>query len=233
VRRRFTLLLFDVDGTLMHAGEAGRRAFTRVLERAGASRRVVDNIRFAGMTDRAIMRAALEGSGLAADPAAVKRFLDEYVELLGHELAGSGVRHCRLCPGVVELLDRLQAIADLGLGLGTGNVEAGARLKLAAVGLDGRFAFGGFGSDHEDRTELVRLAIRRGLDRFEAKREETRVVVIGDTPRDVAAARGAGVDCLGVATGSFDVASLLEAGASRAVEDLTAPQAMTWLKAGG
>ena len=230
---RLTLLLFDVDGTLMDAGETGRRAFTRVLERAGASRHVVDNLRFAGMTDRAIMRAALEGSSMPADAASVTRFLEGYIDLLRQELSGTGVRHCRLCPGVVDLLDRLHAVPGVGLGLGTGNVEAGARLKLSAVGLEGRFAFGGFGSDHEDRTELVRLAVSRGLEKYRVSREATRAIVIGDTPRDVAAARGAGAECLAVATGSFDVATLRDAGATWAVADLREPQAMEVLAGAG
>ncbi len=217
------VLLFDIDGTLLNAGGIGRRAFTAALAGVGADRAVLDGIRFAGTTDRAIARAALEGAGVAADAPLVQRVLTAYVEVLAAELAARRDGECRLCPGVAELLERL-AGAPLLLGLGTGNVEAGARLKLEAVGIAGHFRFGGFGDEHEERAEVLRLAAARGA--ALAAGRATEVIVIGDTPRDVQAARAIGARVLAVTTGPFDHATLSGAGPDWLVDDLRAPEVL-------
>jgi phosphoglycolate phosphatase-like HAD superfamily hydrolase len=114
-------------------------------------------------------------------------------------------------------------------GLGTGNVIEGARLKLEHVGLFEHFGFGGFGSDHELRVELIRVGAERGAQQLGRKREECRVVVIGDTPKDIDAARGIGAESLGVGTGSFSVTQLREHGATHAFDDLSTPGALAAL----
>jgi phosphoglycolate phosphatase-like HAD superfamily hydrolase len=121
-------------------------------------------------------------------------------------------------PGVLELLDALEGSRGVALGLGTGNIEAGARIKLTPARLSERFAFGGFGCDAEDRAELLEAGARRGAAALGAARARCRVVIIGDTPLDVAAAHAIGAECLAVATGNFDVDALQ--GAERVVERL-------------
>src|SRR5262249_15158691 len=120
------------------------------------------------------------------------------------------------------ILAALSAAEGTGaaVGLGTGNLREGARLKLSRVGLLGRFAFGGFGSDHESRPELLRIGAERGAAALEAPVGECGVVVIGDTPKDVSAALAIGAECLAVATGSFDAAALAAAGATWTFRDL-------------
>ena len=126
---------------------------------------------------------------------------------------------------MAETLDAARALPEVAVGLGTGNIREGARIKLERVGIYDRFAFGGFGCDAEDRTELIRRGAKRGADRLGANRDRCRVVVIGDTPKDVAAAQAIGAECVGVGTGSFSAEQLLAAGARRAFSNLAAAEA--------
>ncbi len=211
---RPTVVLFDVDGTLVSTGGAGRRAMEDAFEAVCGRRDACEAIAFAGSTDRAIVRAGLRAAGCPDDAAWVERVLDVYLERLPVHLARASAY--RVHPGVVELLDALAAAADAGapltFGLGTGNVEAGARAKLRpAAGLDRRFTFGGFGCDAEDRAELLRVGLRRGAARLGEAPEACRAVVVGDTARDVAAAHAVGAECLAVATGFGSPESLQEA----------------------
>ncbi len=214
---RATVILFDVDGTLITCGGAGRRAMEAAfLEVCG--RDDVCRFSFGGGTDRAIARRGLANAGLTPDDALIDRFLDVYLRHLEPALtrsAGYGV-----LPGVPALLDAVEGREGVAIGLGTGNVEAGARAKLRPAGLDARFTFGGFGCDHEERARLIEAGARRGAERLGVARAACRVVVVGDTPRDVEAAHAIGATCVAVATGGYDVASLREAGASVVVEEL-------------
>src|SRR5262249_36756957 len=124
--------------------------------------------------------------------------------------------------GVLATLDAVRDWAGVAVGLGTGNIRAGARVKLRHVGIYDRFRFGGFGCDHEDRAELLGIGAARGARLLGAALRACRVIVIGDTPRDVDAARLIGAEAIGVATGRFSVADLRAAKATHAFEDLTA-----------
>jgi phosphoglycolate phosphatase-like HAD superfamily hydrolase len=125
----------------------------------------------------------------------------------------------RVHEGIFAALDASVA-AGAAVGLGTGNLRDGARLKLSRVGIFERFAFGGFGSDHEDRAALLRVGAERGAGLLGAPMAECRVVVIGDTPKDVAAAQAIGAECIAVATGSFTVAALAACGPTYVFGDL-------------
>jgi phosphoglycolate phosphatase-like HAD superfamily hydrolase len=118
------------------------------------------------------------------------------------------------------------ARAGAALGLGTGNIRAGARAKLERVGLFERFAFGGFGDDSENRTELLRVGAERGARALDVSLSECRVVVIGDTPRDVAAAHGIGALCVAVATGGSTAAELVASAADHVFDNLAQPGAL-------
>jgi phosphoglycolate phosphatase-like HAD superfamily hydrolase len=177
------------------------------------------------MTDRAIVRAGLHAIDEATTPEAIDAVLDAYVAILERELALVDSARYRVHLGMVEAIDE-GARAGAAVGLGTGNIRAGARAKLARVGLFERFTFGGFGDDSEDRTELLRIGAERGAMALGAALSACRVVVIGDTPRDVAAAHGIGARCVAVATGGATAAELVASGADHVFETLAAPGAL-------
>jgi phosphoglycolate phosphatase-like HAD superfamily hydrolase len=214
---RPTVLLFDIDGTLLDTGGAGRRSMERAFASVHGRRDACARIAFGGMTDRAICRAGLTAIGEEVTDGAIDRLLAAYLEALVDELAAS--KQARVHAGIEAALDAAVG-AGCAVGLGTGNIHAGAKLKLGRVGLAERFAFGGFGSDHEVRSELLRIGAERGAAILGAPVAECRVVVIGDTPKDIAAALAIGAECLAVATGSFEVERLAEHGATWAFPSL-------------
>jgi phosphoglycolate phosphatase-like HAD superfamily hydrolase len=180
-----------------------------------------------GMTDRAIVRAGLRAIGHGDELHHIDALSAAYLAALPREVAASP--SYRVLPGVVALIDALARLSNVALGLGTGNVEPGARIKLQRGGLADRFAFGGFGCDGEARADLVAAGIARGLERLRVMRSACRVVVVGDTPADVAAALHNGAECLAVATGSHGAEQLAAAGATKAVADLADAGVAAWL----
>jgi phosphoglycolate phosphatase len=225
---RPTVLLFDIDGTLVTTGGVGRRAVDRAFERVHGRADACSLIRFDGMTDRSITRLGLEAIGVDPTDQAIDRVLDIYLGELEAELRECTPEQYRVHVGVPEALTAASA-RGMALGLGTGNLEHGARLKLERVGLYRHFSFGGFGSDHELRVELIRVGAERGARQLGQPVSACRVVVIGDTPKDVDAARGIGAESLGVGTASFSAQQLLEHGATYAFDDLAAPGALAAL----
>lgn len=225
---RPTVLLFDIDGTLVTTGGVGRRAVDRAFERAHGRADACSLIRFDGMTDRSITRLGLEAIGVSPTDQAIDQLLDIYLGELEAELKLSTPEQYRVHVGVPEALSAASA-RGMALGLGTGNLEHGARLKLEHVGLYRHFSFGGFGSDHELRVELIRVGAERGAQKLGKPVSACRVVVIGDTPKDVDAARGIGAESIGVGTASFSAQQLLEHGATYAFDDLLAPGALAAL----
>ncbi len=225
---RPTVLLFDIDGTLVTTGGVGRRAIERAFERQHGRPDACSLIRFDGMTDRSITRLGLEAIRARASDAAIEELLTVYLGELEAELLLSTPETYRVHVGVPEVLAAVSA-SGAAVGLGTGNVVDGARLKLEHVGLYHHFGFGGFGSDHELRVELIRVGAERGARQLGVPRDACRVVVIGDTPKDVDAAHGIGAESIGVGTASFSAQQLLEHGATYAFDDLLAPGALTAL----
>jgi len=225
---RATVVLFDIDGTLIDAGGAGRRAMEAGFEAVTRGVDGLRSIRFDGMTDRSIVREGLRAVGQTHDTATVQQVIDAYLERLPCELQEGPPR---ILPGVVATLDAVAELGSVAVGLGTGNVETGARTKLRAAALDDRFAFGGFGSDHELRAELLRVGVKRGAARLGRPVEDCQVLVVGDTPRDVAAARAIGASCLAVASSHYDAEALQDADPALVVADLLDPAALAWLRA--
>jgi phosphoglycolate phosphatase-like HAD superfamily hydrolase len=215
-----TILLFDIDGTLLYGGGAGRRAVVRVFGDQFARREVFDDVRFHGMTDRAIVRGGLLRAGLEADEAAIDAICAAYLAALADEVPRSA--DFRVMPGAAALLDALAGRPGLAVGLGTGNLREGARIKLEHARLYHHFAFGGFGCDAEDRAALLRIGAERGARHLGSALADCRIIVIGDTPKDVAAAQAIGARSLTVETSGFRAADLLAAGATWAFPDLTA-----------
>ncbi len=231
---RPTVFLFDIDGTILDCSGAGRRAMEGAFEAVCPGHLpAMGAVKFAGMTDPGIVRAALTHAGLACDPvrteATIGAVLVEYVARIERELS-SGPQVV-VFEGVEAALQTAESHSAGAVGLGTGNHRDGARHKLAAAGLWERFAFGGFGSDAEPRADMLSVGRDRGAARLGVAPSDCQVIVIGDTPRDVAAARAIGARCLAVTTGRHDARALREAGADRVVARLSDPEALRELRA--
>jgi phosphoglycolate phosphatase-like HAD superfamily hydrolase len=215
------LVLFDIDGTILSGGGAGKRAVTRALVEVFGSAGPTDH-RFDGKTDPQIVRELmrLEGHGDSHIDERMPRLLARYLEHLDEELRRPP--HARLLPGVGELLDALEARSDIVLGLLTGNLAAGARAKLAAVGIDpDRFRVGAYGSDHETRGELPAVAQRRAREELRIDVPGHDVVVIGDTPNDLQCGQAIGARAIGVATGHYSADELLAYRPAAVFQDLS------------
>ena len=204
------LYLFDIDGTLVLSGGAGARALDRAFHQRWGFTGAMAMIKPGGMTDPAILEQVF-GAQLGRMPTAAEldEMIELYLPLLEAEL--SDAPGFRVMPSVVEALDYLSGHGTaIILGLATGNVREAARIKLERGGLWPRFALGGFGSDHRERPRLVERAIQRacvhaGVHAF----DPAQVVVVGDTPLDVHAARACGVRAVAVATGTATRADLV------------------------
>jgi phosphoglycolate phosphatase len=205
-RGKPTVYLFDIDGTLITAGGAGRCAIVRSFKRTLGLEELSLGFSFAGMTDRLIIRSGLQELGLPVTDTSIDTILANYLEFLQGEVAQA--ERYFIHPGVREVLDMLHGKADVALGLGTGNVEAGARMKLKRGALNSYFDFGGFGCDAEARNELILCGAKRGAKRLGRELDACRTLVIGDTPRDIEAARAIGGECIAVATGGASYESL-------------------------
>ena len=217
------LIIFDLDGTLLHAAGAGRRAIQRALLRCFGREVVADGRQFAGRSDVAIFRELAVQAGVAAQE--LSRRWDElvgyYLTYLAEELQEA---QASALPGVVPLLESLRSRPDVALALGTGNLEAGARLKLQRCGLAGYFPVGGYGADGEVRHHILHAACRRAALRL--GRPPSPVVVVGDTPLDVQAARQVGYLPVGVATGPYTADELRRCGAA-----VVLPSLADWVEA--
>lgn len=215
------IFLFDLDGTLIWSGGAGLKALQLASREEFGLQDATSGIVLDGMTDLAIVRAILEPHGLAT-PENIRRLIQAYLRNLRRTV--SEAEGYRVLKGVCEALDFLEGQGRL-LALATGNVKRGARIKLERGALWHRFRLGGFGSDSEERVRIVKLALLRA--RRALGDRAARAIVIGDTPRDISAARGAGLPSLAVATGRYDEATLRQAGADVVLPNLARPS--SWL----
>lgn len=193
-----TLLLFDVDGTLLQVNGGARRAVVRAVSAVTDQPVSVDGVSFSGRTDPNIFRDVLRANGIADPDAVLDTVLDHYVEAAQETIRPD---HVTPLPGVNTLLSILADRTDVLLGLVTGNVEAVAYHKLRKADLAEYFAVGAFGSDHADRTALPRLAARRAAAHAGRSFPPARTVVIGDTRHDIRTARATGAQAVSVCTG--------------------------------
>ncbi|HEV7562108.1 MAG TPA: HAD family hydrolase [Solirubrobacterales bacterium] len=213
-------VLFDIDGTLLVTGGAGAVAWQRAfLELHGVEANIEEHTH-AGMTDpeiaEIVFREVIGRDGSEAERAEA---IAGYLSHLADAVAESD--GYRLMPGIEETLPRLTDQGVL-LGIVTGNIEAAAHIKLARGDLNRFFAFGGYGSDSRDRTELTRKGIERGGEVLGSPLDLEATIAVGDTPRDIQAGHGAGIKVVGVATGAYSVEEQKAAGADWAIPDLTA-----------
>ncbi len=195
------LFLFDVDGTLLSARGAGRRAMGRALEAVYGVTGPIERYDFRGKTDPQIVFDLLEAAGVSAARVedSLAGFYARYVEDLRAEIRRSG--GLAVLPGVSELVAHLSDSPRAILGLLTGNIEVGAKIKLESTGLLPHFRIGAYGSDDVDRAKLPAIAVRRAETLVGEAISPDRVLVIGDTPLDIACARAYGARAVSVATG--------------------------------
>jgi phosphoglycolate phosphatase-like HAD superfamily hydrolase len=195
------LVLFDIDGTLLREGVAPKIAFARALRETYATSGPVGTFRFAGMTDPECVTAIMRQAGVEEDVIRQRRdeCLRRYVEYLEAEMPNHD--GARLYPGVRELLERLNKLEEVLVGLLTGNVLRGAQLKLKRWNLEPYFRFGAFGDDHEDRSVLASIALEKASALWGRPFAGGDTTVVGDTPKDVSCARAIGARAVVVATG--------------------------------
>ncbi len=219
------LVLFDIDGTLLSTDGRAGEALGRALEATYGTAGPIAGYSFAGKTDPQIVFELMAAAGLSRDAieARLPQAFETYCRHLERALAPSGAR---VLPGVRELLGALERRGDTALGLLTGNVRAGAMIKLGAASLASRFAIGAFGSDDADRDRLVPVARRRALQRWGDGFPGTRTVVIGDAEADVRCARCGGAWAVAVASGKTPRERLAATGPDVLLDSLAASEAL-------
>jgi phosphoglycolate phosphatase len=213
------LVLFDIDGTLLHSGGAGVKAFARAFASEFGINDGTERLKFAGRTDMSLVREFFSHQQIEASPKNFERFFQAYLFWLKQM-----IRVCEggACPGVLEFYNALEILPQPPLfGLLTGNIREGARLKLQHYKLWDKFSFGAFADDHEERDHIAAIAQERGSSRLGHPVRGEEILVIGDTPLDIRCARAIKAKVLAVATGSFTVEELLQHGPDWAVPDLS------------
>ena len=219
--------LFDIDSTLLQTRGAGRAAFVETFRADFDIEKIRGDVSFAGRSDRAIVAEifAQHGNDLLSDR--WQRFQRGYLPRLERTLTAR--RGC-LLPGVRSVLQAIRDRSDIVAGLLTGNVAAGARLKLRHYGIDTFFDFGGFGDDHADRGCIAADALDAAdaflRSNFRLSALPERTTVIGDTPEDVRCARSIAAKAIAVATGDSSLSELEAASPDRALPDLTDREAI-------
>ena len=209
--------LFDIDGTLVSTGGAGKAALEAALLDTFGLREIRGSVTYSGRTDTAICIDLLHMHDLPATPENRRNLHDAYLGQLPRYLAE---RPGRILPGIAGLLEHLEAREDVLLGLLTGNIRRGAALKLGHFNLYRYFPFGGFGDEWHDRDEVARAALAATAEHLGEPAHPERVWVVGDTPLDIKCARAIGAKALAVATGLHPLTELAEHRPDLVMEDL-------------
>jgi phosphoglycolate phosphatase len=214
------ICLFDIDGTLLNSGGAGRAAMETALCQVLGLKELRGRVAFSGRTDRAIIRDLFALHEITDAPVVWNHFVSAYLRLLPECLQ----RHDgRVLPGIAALLECLCQRDDVALGLLTGNLREGARLKLGHYGLYDHFQFGGFGDEHLTRDDVAREALARVHQHLNGSVNADRVWVIGDTPLDIQCARSIGAKAVAVATGFHSMEELAAEKPDLLLNDLSDP----------
>jgi phosphoglycolate phosphatase len=217
------LVLFDVDGTLMLSGGAGMRAFATAMNQVFGIAVLPDAVSPDGKTDPLIVREVLAylGQEDRLNEQTRDAVFAAYLSYLREEMDKAEAEgRIQVLSGVTTILDALLAQPDFAVGLVTGNLEEGARIKLERARLDGYFSFGGYGSDSEDRTAVIHEGMRRGARHISPARVESSFV-IGDTPLDIIHGHQAGACVIAVASSRYTLADLRPYNPDLLVRDLT------------
>ncbi len=211
------VVLFDIDGTLMDSGGAGTRSMDLAFEEVFSIPHAFRGISMAGKTDIQIMKEGLMRHGVDSKNGNIGPLCDAYIRRLHTEIKTSK-KHLK--PGIADSIRILSGMDGVHLGLLTGNIEAGARIKLRAFSLNEYFPLGAFGNDNEDRNELLPVATERFSRLYKKEIGYNNCVVIGDTPRDVECAKIHGAYAVAVATGPYSYDSLLQSGADMVLKTI-------------
>jgi phosphoglycolate phosphatase len=213
------LVLFDIDGTLVHTGHAGTQAFAKTFATEFNAHNGLEKMKFAGRTDVSLVREFFKHNDIPATPENFSRFFERYIFWLDQILARSKTE---ICPGVWEMLRDLRALPNPPIiGLLTGNIRLGAEIKLRHFGLWEQFEFGGFADDHEERDLIAAAAHDRSHRVLGTRLRGEEMVVVGDTPFDVRCGKAIGAKVLTVATGGAKLDELKKCQPDWAVADLT------------
>ena len=212
------LVLFDIDGTLVHTGGAGVKAFARVFATEFNATDGFEKMKFAGRTDTSLVREFFKYHHIAPTPTNFERFFERYVYWLDHILSTSKTE---TCPGIWDFIHQLKELRQAPvLGLLTGNIRLGAEIKLRHFDLWNVFATGAFADDSEDRNRIAAVARERGGRALGRKLLDREVLVIGDTPLDIRCGRSINAKVLAVATGGAGLEELYKHDPDWAVTDL-------------
>jgi len=213
------LVLFDIDGTLVHTGHAGTKAFAQTFAHIFGLKHGSEKMKFAGRTDVSLVREFFKLHGVSASRDHFEQFFENYVFWLDQILSQSSGSDCA---GVRDFINELLALPQPPvLGLLTGNIQLGAEIKLRRFGLWEYFETGGFADDHEDRDYIAVAALERGRRLLGKNLQPSEIVVIGDTPFDVRCGKFIGAKTLAVATGGAKFEELQKHAADWTVADLT------------
>lgn len=211
------LILFDIDGTLVDTGGAGSRSLNLAFHKIFSIKNAFHGISMAGKTDSQIIREGLLKHNFAVD-GSFDNIIEAYLWHLEREMNNDKKK---IKPGIYEVLNTLLTKDDFSLGLLTGNLEKGARIKLHPFKLNEYFSTGAFGSDDDDRNNLLPIAVKRFEELLRKKIRIQESVIVGDTPRDIECAHIYGATCIAVATGPYSYEELVEAGADVVVRDFS------------
>lgn len=215
-----TLILFDIDGTLIRSNSAGRAAMTYALEQVCGTAGPVTSYHMGGKTDPRIISDLLVAAGLnQAEIQAKLPVIYDIMTAQAHEtFPHKGIQ---VCQGVPELLAALNQRPDVVMGLLTGNIVSTAPLKLAAAGLDaGQFRIGAYGSDHMDRNQLPFIAMKRASELTGQPFDGDNTIIVGDTPADILCARAGKATAVAVASGWHAAATLAQYKPDHLLENL-------------
>ncbi|WP_428040849.1 HAD family hydrolase [Candidatus Avelusimicrobium fimicolum] len=216
------LVLFDLDGTLVNAGGAGRTSLRKAIKELYGVEPEFDHSLISGRTDLdnfSIVYSLIK-KGKKPTAAEMKKMKAKYLEILPTEV--HAVVRCKkydLVPGVEKFLKMLAKDKDVILGLGTGNLEEGAKIKLEPSKLASYFTVGGYGEDGQTREEMLQAAVKRAEKKFKTKLEPDQVYVIGDTHRDICAAKNCGFHSAVLTNGFGDAQKIQRAAAELETKD--------------
>jgi phosphoglycolate phosphatase-like HAD superfamily hydrolase len=215
-------VLFDIDGTLISTGGAGARSWRYAFDELYGIPADIGEFTDAGMTDPTVARLTFKAAvGHDPTPRELATVMAAYLDRIPYEVEHS--EKYRVLDGAAELLRVLGREKGVLLGITSGAVEAAAHIKLSRAGFNRYFPFGGYGSDSADRIELTQRALERGAMLLGEALDPKQVLVVGDTPKDLDAAHGAGCVAVGVATGHYSREQLEEAGADIVLDSLRDP----------